>query len=38
LLARKDVNVNVKNNNNQTALHFASKWKNIPEDLFKLIK
>jgi E3 ubiquitin-protein ligase mind-bomb len=27
----------VKNNKNETALHFASQWPNIPSDLFKLI-
>ena len=37
LLKNKDVNVNVKNNNNQTALHLASEWKYFPMDLFKII-
>jgi E3 ubiquitin-protein ligase mind-bomb len=38
LLAHKDVNVNVKNVKNQTALHLACKWKkDMPMDLFKFI-
>jgi E3 ubiquitin-protein ligase mind-bomb len=37
LLKRKDVNVNLKNNNNQTALHSAAQWKDIPIDLFTKI-
>jgi ankyrin repeat protein len=36
LLKHKDVNVNVKNNN-ETTLHLASRWKDIPMDLFKII-
>ncbi len=38
LLKRKDVDVNLKNYKNQTALHFAAKWVDIPNDLFKLIR
>ncbi len=37
LLAHSDVDVKVKNNYNETALHLASKWEYIPCDLFKLI-
>ena len=37
LLAHKDVNVNIKNNDNHTALSYASKWEDIPMDLFNLI-
>ncbi|XP_046648369.1 putative ankyrin repeat protein RF_0381 [Daphnia pulicaria] len=37
LLKRKDVDVNMKNNDNRTSLHFATKWKNMPMDLFKNI-
>jgi ankyrin repeat protein len=37
LLAHNDVDVNIKNNSNYTLLHLASKWPNIPSDLFKLI-
>ena len=32
-----NVNVNVKNNTNDTPLHLASKWTNISADLFKII-
>jgi ankyrin repeat protein len=35
LLAHKDVDVNIKNNNHETALSYASKWKDIPMDLYK---
>jgi ankyrin repeat protein len=38
LLAHNDVDVNVKNNNNEKALGYVSMWKDIPSDLFKLIK
>ena len=38
LLAHKDVDVNVKDNNNQTALHLASGWRFIPNKLFEKIK
>jgi ankyrin repeat protein len=37
LLKRDDVDVNVKNNNNGTALHYACCRKNIPIDLFTKI-
>jgi E3 ubiquitin-protein ligase mind-bomb len=37
LLKRDDVNVNIKNNHSVTALQFASVWKNIPVDLFRVI-
>jgi ankyrin repeat protein len=37
MLKRDDVDVNLKNNNNVTALHFACLWKNIPIDLFRII-
>jgi ankyrin repeat protein len=37
LLKHKDVDVNVKNKDHETALSYASEWKDIPEDLFKLI-
>jgi ankyrin repeat protein len=37
LLSHKDVNVNLKNNRNETALHLASKWRHFPSDLFNLI-
>ncbi|EFX78101.1 hypothetical protein DAPPUDRAFT_53589 [Daphnia pulex] len=37
LLKHKDVDVNLKNNQNQTALYIACAWKNIPIDLFKII-
>jgi E3 ubiquitin-protein ligase mind-bomb len=37
LLKRKDVDVNLKNNENQTALHRASRWKNMPINLFRVI-
>ena len=38
LLARSDVDVNVKDNDNETALLWASAiWKDIPGDLFKII-
>jgi ankyrin repeat protein len=37
LLAHKDVKVHIKNNRNETALSYASMWKDIPMDLFKLI-
>ncbi len=37
LLKCKDVDFNIKNNNNQTALNFASSWKNIPVEMFKII-
>jgi ankyrin repeat protein len=36
LLKHNDVNVNIKNNIKQTPLHLASKWQNIPADLFNL--
>ncbi|XP_046647767.1 serine/threonine-protein phosphatase 6 regulatory ankyrin repeat subunit B-like [Daphnia pulicaria] len=37
LLKRKDVDFNLKNNNNQTARDFASSWENIPVDLLRII-
>ncbi|XP_046457478.1 delta-latroinsectotoxin-Lt1a-like [Daphnia pulex] len=37
LLKRDDVDVNLNNNDNHTALHFAVVWKNMPIDLFRLI-
>jgi ankyrin repeat protein len=37
LLNHKDVDVNLKNNDNQTALHYAAWWKNMPTDLFRVI-
>jgi E3 ubiquitin-protein ligase mind-bomb len=37
LLKRDDVNVNLKNNQNLTALHVASVWVDIPIDLFRVI-
>jgi ankyrin repeat protein len=37
LLTHEDVDVNIKNNYNETALHLASKWTDIPVDLFKII-
>jgi ankyrin repeat protein len=37
LLKRDDVDVNLKNNKNVTALHYASEWKNIPVELFRVI-
>jgi ankyrin repeat protein len=37
LLKRDDVKVTIKNNKNQTALHLAAQWKNMPIDLFKKI-
>ncbi|EFX78686.1 hypothetical protein DAPPUDRAFT_53225 [Daphnia pulex] len=37
LLKHKDVDVNRKNKRNCTSLHLASKWKEIPVDLFKKI-
>jgi ankyrin repeat protein len=37
LLERDDVDVNLKDNNNETALHFASLWKNKPIELFTKI-
>jgi ankyrin repeat protein len=37
LLKRKDVDVNLKDNENQTALYLACAWKNFPIDLFKVI-
>jgi E3 ubiquitin-protein ligase mind-bomb len=37
LLAHNDVDVNIKNNDNETALSYASKWKDIPMDLFQII-
>jgi ankyrin repeat protein len=38
LLNHKDVDVNVKNNeDNRTALHLASNWQYIPMDLFRNI-
>jgi ankyrin repeat protein len=37
LLKHKDVDVNSKNKRNCTSLHLASKWKEIPVDLFKKI-
>jgi ankyrin repeat protein len=33
----KFVDVNIKNNDEQTALHWAAAWPDIPVDLFKLI-
>jgi ankyrin repeat protein len=32
-----DVDVNLKNHKNQTALHLASEWKDMPIDLFRVI-
>jgi E3 ubiquitin-protein ligase mind-bomb len=37
LLKCKDVDFNIKNCVSKTALHFASWWKNIPIDLFRVI-
>jgi ankyrin repeat protein len=37
LLKHKDVDMNSKNKRNCTSLHLASKWKEIPVDLFKKI-
>ncbi len=37
LITRNDVKVNLKNNDNVTANQCASKWKDIPSDLLKLI-
>jgi E3 ubiquitin-protein ligase mind-bomb len=37
LLKHKDVDVNLKNNKNQTALHFAAEWKDMPIDLFRIV-
>jgi ankyrin repeat protein len=37
LLAYSDVDVKVKNDYSETALHLASQWPNIPADLFKMI-
>ncbi|EFX68519.1 hypothetical protein DAPPUDRAFT_260029 [Daphnia pulex] len=37
LLKHKDVDVNLKDNDNYTVLHFATLWKDIPIDLFKKI-
>jgi E3 ubiquitin-protein ligase mind-bomb len=37
LLKCKDVDVNLKNNDDRTALHSACAWKNIPIDLFRVI-
>jgi E3 ubiquitin-protein ligase mind-bomb len=37
LVNHKDVNVNLKNNQNQTELHVASVWKNMSVDLFRKI-
>ncbi|EFX78104.1 hypothetical protein DAPPUDRAFT_34417, partial [Daphnia pulex] len=37
LLKRDNVDVNLKNNYNQTALHYASCWKNMPIHLFRII-
>jgi ankyrin repeat protein len=37
LLERDDVNVNLKNDDNQTALHLATMWKDIPMYLYKVI-
>jgi ankyrin repeat protein len=37
LLKHNSVDVNVKNGANQTALHFAAEWKDIPLDLLRII-
>jgi E3 ubiquitin-protein ligase mind-bomb len=37
LLNYKDVDVNLKDNDNQTALHFAAKWVDIPNDFLEII-
>jgi ankyrin repeat protein len=37
LLKRDDVDVNLKTNYNHTALHYASVWKKMPIDLFRII-
>jgi ankyrin repeat protein len=37
LLKCKDVDFNIKNNNNQTALNLCSEWKDIPANLLKII-
>ncbi len=37
LLKRKNVDFNLKNNNNKTARDFASSWENIPVDLLRII-
>lgn len=38
LLKRKDVDVNVKNNDNHdTTLHFTAKWTDFPTDLFRIV-
>jgi E3 ubiquitin-protein ligase mind-bomb len=37
LLKHRNLDVNLKNDDNQTALQFASVWKNIPIDLFRVI-
>jgi ankyrin repeat protein len=37
LLKRNDVKVNLKNKKDQTALHLAVQWVDIPNDLFRLI-
>ena len=37
LLNHKDVDVNIKNNDHETALSYASRWEDIPSDLFNLI-
>jgi ankyrin repeat protein len=37
LLEHKDVDVNVKGNDNLTPLHLASRWKKIPIQLFKIV-
>jgi ankyrin repeat protein len=37
LLNHKNVDVNLKDNDNQTALHFAAKWVDIPNDFLEII-
>ena len=37
LITRRDVDVDIKNNDNRTAFQLASDWEDIPSDLFKLI-
>jgi ankyrin repeat protein len=37
LLKHKDLDVNIKDKYKQIALYFASKWNNIPKNLFRII-
>jgi ankyrin repeat protein len=37
LITLRDVDIDIKNNDNRTAFQLASEWEDIPSDLFKLI-